>query len=385
MRREDFIMPKRQTHVPVLPSPPSLRHPAPDRPSSGGVTRRDLLKGAGGTALWAGMLATPALLAPKRAVAADSLVYVSYGGATQDAEVEAFLKPFEADAGVKVISANGPDIAKLKAQVMTGNAEFDVIDFIGSQAIAADRAGVLEKLDYSVIDKTDMTVPAEAAGYPFYVYGGGIAYDPARHPDGKHPTDWAQFWDVKAFPGRRGLRSRPDENLELALMADGVPAKQLYPLDVDRAFRSLDRIKPYVAKWIVETPQTISLVQGNEIDFVFTYSGRVQAARKQGVSIAYVYEANIVTPAYTCVAKGTRNKGAAMKLTSYFARPDRQALFCNILGYSPVKRAALKLLTPETMAQQPRLDDPKTAVTNVTWWADNFIEVNKRFKEWLLT
>jgi putative spermidine/putrescine transport system substrate-binding protein len=365
MQREDFTMPERLL--------------------SGGVTRRDLLKGAGGTALGAGLLATPALLASKRAVAAESLVYVSYGGATQDAEVEAFLKSFEADTGVKVISANGPDIAKLKAQVMTGNAEFDVVDFIGSQAIAADRAGVLEKLDYSVIDKTDMAVPAEAAGFPFYVYGGGIAYDPARHPDGKHPKDWAQFWDVKAFPGRRGLRSRPDENLELALMADGVPAKQLYPLDVDRAFRSLDRIKPYVAKWIAETPQTISLVQSNEIDFVFTYSGRVQAARKQGVSIAYVYEANIVTPGYTCVAKGTRNKVAAMKLTSYFAHPDRQALFCNILGYSPVKRAALKLLTPETMAQQPRLDDPKTAVTNITWWADNFIEVNKRFKEWLLT
>ena len=95
-------------------------------------------------------------------------------------------------------------------------------------------------------------------------------------------------------------------------------------------------------------------VQSNEIDFVFTYSGRVQAARKQGVSIAYVHEANIVTPAYTCVAKGTRNKAAAMKLTNYFAHPDRQALFCNILGYSPVKRAALKLLTPETQAQQPK-------------------------------
>jgi putative spermidine/putrescine transport system substrate-binding protein len=384
-------MPKRQIHArtlpgtPSVPSAPSSQRLAPDRPSSGGVTRRDLLEGVGGTVLGAGLLATPALLVSKRAAAAQSLVYVSYGGATQDAEVEAFLKPFESDTGVKVISANGPDIAKLKAQVMTGNAEFDVIDFIGSQAIAADRAGVLEKLDYSVIDKTDMAVPAEAASIPFYVYGGGIAYDPARHPDGKHPTDWAQFWDVKAFPGRRGLRSRPDENLELALMADGVPAKQLYPLDVDRAFHSLDRIKPYVAKWIAETPQTISLVQSNEIDFVFTYSGRVQAARKQGVSIAYVNEANIVTPAYTCVAKGSRNNAAAMKLTSYFAHPDRQALFCNIMGYSPVKRAALKLLTPETMAQQPKLDDPKTAVTNITWWADNFIEVNKRFKEWLLT
>ena len=45
----------------------------------------------------------------------------------------------------------------------------------------------------------------------------------------------------------------------------------------------------------------------------------------------------------------------------------------------------MKLLTPDTMAQQPRLDDPRTAVTDITWWADNFIEVNKRFKEWLIS
>jgi len=356
---------------------------AAQRISQTGVTRRDLLKAGG--ALGAGLLAAPALLTPRSARAADSLVYVSYGGATEDAEVAAFIKPFQADTGVNVVAANGPDIAKLKAQAMTGNIEWDVIDFIGSQVTAADREGVLEKLDYSVIDGSDMAVKTEPAGYPFYVYGGGIAYDPARHPDGKHPTDWVQFWDAKAFPGRRGLRSRPDENLEMALMADGVPAKDLYPLDVDRAFKSLDRIKPHVAKWIAETPQTISLIQSNEIDFVFTYSGRVQAARKQNISIAYVYSANIVTPAYTCVAKGARDKAAAMKLTSYFAHPERQAMFCNTLGYTPTKRAAMKLLTPDTLAQQPNLDDPKTCVTNINWWADNFVEVNKRFKEWLLT
>ena len=237
--------------------------------SSDGISRRGMLRGSG--LVGAGLLAAPSIILSRRAVAAESLVYVSYGGATEDAEVESFLKPFEADTGTQVVAASGPDIAKLKAQVMTGNAEWDVVDFIGSQAIAADRAGVLEKIDYSVVDDTDMFVPKEEASFPFYVYGGGIAYDPARHPDGKHPTDWVQFWDAKAFPGRRGLRSRPDENLELALMADGVPAKQLYPLDVDRAFRSLDRIKPYVAKWIPETPQTISL-----------FMPRIRPARRSG-------------------------------------------------------------------------------------------------------
>jgi putative spermidine/putrescine transport system substrate-binding protein len=349
-------------------------------PKNGGTgsTRRDLLvRGAA--------LALPAVIIPARAFADQKLVFVSYGGTTQEAQEKTVIRAFQQETGIQVITASGPDVAKLKAQVRTGNIEWDVVNFIGSQAVSAAREGLLEKIDYSIVDASDMFLPTKEATLPWYSYGGGIGYDPNRHPAGKHPRDWPQFWDARSFPGRRGLRSRPDENLELALMADGVPAKSLYPLDVDRAFKSLDRIKSHVAKWMAETPQTISLLQANEVDFVFTYSGRVEAAKKQGLNLAYVYESNIVTPAYMCVAKGTRNRAASMKLVNYFLRPDLQAAFCNVMGYTPVKRAAMKLLTPEVRAQQPNLDDPTTAVTDVEWWADNFAEVNKRFKEWLIT
>src|SRR5690606_32151017 len=102
-------------------------------------------------------------------------------------------------------------------------------------------------------------------------------------------------------------------------------------------------------------------------------------------SMEFVYKNNIITPSYMCVTKGTKNKDAAMKLVNYFLRPDLQADFCNIMGYTPVKRAAMPLLTEEVRNQQPDLDDPGTAVTDVEWWADNFAEVNKRFKEWLIS
>ena len=115
-----------------------------------------------------------------------------------------------------------------------------------------------------------------------------------------------------------------------------------------------------------------------------TRARRVEAAKKQGLSLDYVYEANIVTPSYMCIPKGTKKRDAAMKLVSYFMRPDLQAAFCNIMGYTPVKRAGVPLLTDEVRIRQPNLEDPKTAVTDVDWWADNFTEVNKRFKEWMI-
>lgn len=164
-----------------------------------------------------------------------------------------------------------------------------------------------------------------------------------------------------------------------------MPAHQLYPLDVDRAFRSLDRIKPYVPKWIAETQQTITLMQTNEVDFVYTYSGRVEAARQHGIQVGFVYNANLVTPSYMCVLKGTKHRAAAMKLVSYFLRPDQQAAFCNLTGYSPIRRAAMKLLTPETLAKQPKMDDPNTAYVDGHWWASNFDKVNQRYQEWLLS
>lgn len=312
-----------------------------------------------------------------------SLVWVGYGGSTQDAQRVAFVDPFTKDTGINVTAAAGPDLAKLQAQVQTGNMEWDVLSVIGSQAIRAGASGLLEAIDYNVVDKEGLEVEPLEYCAPYYAYGGGIAYDPKRNPN--PPTTWKEFWDVDTFPGRRGLRNRPDENLEIALMADGVPAKELYPLDVDRAFASLDRIKPHVSHWIPQTPETISLLARNEIDYVFTYSGRVEAAQKDGQSIAYVYENNVVTAAYLAVAKGSANRDAAMRLVSYFLKPELQAAYCDEMGYAPTKAAARELMSPEVLARQPDLAAPGTAVTDNTWWAEHGDAVTTRFKSWLLS
>ncbi|TEA74180.1 ABC transporter substrate-binding protein [Allopusillimonas ginsengisoli] len=340
--------------------------------------RRRLLIGA------ASAIAAPSIL-HARNIDTKQLVYVSYGGTTQEAQEKTIHKSFEANTGIKILSTTGPDIAKLKAQVMTGNVEWDVVSFIGSQALAAQKAGLLEKLDYQIINTSGLAIGKEEYCVPWYVYGGGMAYDPKRTPPEHAPKNWVEFWDSDNFPGRRGLRSRPDENLELALVADGVDPKSLYPLDVNRAFKSLDRIKPHVAKWIAETPQTISLLQTNEIDFVFTYSSRAEQAQANGNSIAYIYKHNIVTPSYLCIPKGSRNKKSAMELINFYLQKDQQADFVNITHYTPVNSAARILLTPEAKASQIDLTDNETIITNVEWWADNFAEVNHRFSEWRIS
>lgn len=343
-----------------------------------GANRRQFITGG------AAAIAAPFVLSSTRALASGKLVFVSWGGSLQEAIDRTILATFAKETGIEVVSVSGPDLAKLKAQVQTGNIEWSLFEAGGPQVVGAAREGLLEKIDYSIVDASDLFVPASEVTLPFYSYSGGIAYDPKRHGPGKFPRSWEEFWDVESFPGRRGLRTKPDETMELALLADGVLPKELYPLDVDRAFRSLERIKPYVAKWIDATPQTISLVQNNEVDFVYTYLGRVHLAQQQGISIEYVLENNLVTPSYLGVPKGAKNKDAVMQLINAFIRPDLQAAFCNEMNYTPMKRSALQLLDPAVLAAQPDLDDDRTAIVNVEWWAENFAEVSVKFKEFLL-
>ena len=51
-----------------------------------------------------------------------------------------------------------------------------------------------------------------------------FAYDTSVIGDG--PTTIADFYDLAKYPGKRGMRKTPKANLEMALMADGVPAER---------------------------------------------------------------------------------------------------------------------------------------------------------------
>jgi putative spermidine/putrescine transport system substrate-binding protein len=346
------------------------------------VGRRGILQGFAATTL----LAAPAVIVPGRSWGGDTLVMVGWGGANQEMYEKIFVAAFTRDTGIPVVMDSGPDLAKIKAQVMTGNVTWDVVSLAGPMAVGAERAGLLEKIDYSIVHKVDSFLPPRETSFAFYTYWGGTAYNPTVTPPDAIPKSWADLWDAKRFPGRRGLRAYPQEMLEIALMADGVPPKQLYPLDIDRAFRSLDRIKPFVTKWIAQTPQTITLVQTKEITFSYAYAGRVDAGNASGLPIAFASAQPLINPNYIAVVKGTKRREAAMRLMDYFMRADLQAAYCNALpGNGPIARAAVPMLTGKASSMLPNFDDPQTAVTDVEWWTDQYNQVSQRFKEWLLT
>lgn len=344
------------------------------------MSRRQVLRGTAASAL---AIVAPAI--SNRALAEDSIVFAGYGGSNQEFQDKAFIKPFEKETGIKVVQTSGIDLARLKAMVTTQNLEWDVMNLAGVYANVADKTGLLDPIDTKIVDTSDMLVKPTASVMPIYSYYAGIAYNPTRVPGGKFPMNWPEFWDVAKFPGKRSMRSEPYETLEMALMADGVSPKNLYPLDVDRAFKMLDKIKPHVLKWGI-SQDAITLLQRNEVVYSYAFGGRVLAMKSAGVPMEIHRKSTLITPGNFVLPKGSKKRDIAMKFIAFSMRPDRQAEFCELQpGYSPSKRAALPLLSRATQDMQPDVDDPGTIVVDLGYWAEHYDKIALRFKEWMLT
>jgi len=348
------------------------------------ITRRRLLAGAGSAAIGAGITG-PLILTPGKAKAADNILLISWGGNYREAVENTLCKPFTKETGIGVTVADTPDLAKVKVQVSSNKVEWDVFDGPGAMMMSGSRAGYWEPLDKSIVDTAEVPVGVNPDNVAFYLAAGGVGFDPKRTPAGKHPEDFKQFWDVAAFPGRRGLRTRISEMLEMALLADGVEPAKLYPLDVERGFKSLDKIKPHITKWIDESPQALTLVQTGEIDFSYVYSGRVKNAQAQGGSIDYSFKQSINIPEYLAVLKGAPHKEAAMKFVAFALRADRNAAFAEAMSYIPANSKSAAMMSEESRKWLPDLKNPNNVTMDDGWWAPKFDDLQRRFKEWLIT
>ena len=207
--------------------------------------RRRFLQKAGAAAA---ATALGPLLITQRTIAQTRTLYVnSWGGSFTAAQDAAYFKPFTAETGIHIRTVTPVSYAKIKAQVQAGRFEFDMTSINSMQWLRASREGLAEPIDWTIFKKD--TLPAEAIvangyGVASNIQGTNLCYRRDKFPNGG-PKSWVDFWDVKRFPGARGLCINDSpRTLIFALLADGVPADRLYPLDVDRAFKKLDQIKP---------------------------------------------------------------------------------------------------------------------------------------------
>src|SRR5471032_2256900 len=170
------------------------------------------------------------------------------GGSMGTAMRKAFFNGYEKKYGIKVVETSPADFGKLRAMVDSGNVEWDMTEIGGQDAIRATEMNLVEKIDDKIVDRSKYPEKVRTP-YVFAssVYTTIIGYRTDVFKNDNHPKSWADWWDAKKFPGARSMRNHPTDNLEFALLADGVPMDKIYPIDFDRAFKKLDQIKPHVS------------------------------------------------------------------------------------------------------------------------------------------
>ncbi|MDX3906754.1 MAG: ABC transporter substrate-binding protein [Pigmentiphaga sp.] len=310
---------------------------------------------------WPARIAVAAALGIGAAWAAhaqESIVVASYGGLYQDTQREAFFKPFTEATGIKVIEASGISVAKVRSMVQTGNVEWDVFITSTSDFAQLVKANLLEPIDYSKFDPKLLEQLDETAKKS-HVLGTQwtsqvLAFSTKAFPGGKHPKNWVDAWDVKAFPGPRILTAGnyAVNPIEVALLSTGEGKDKVYPLNLDKAYAQLEKIRPNVVRWVNSGSAVSQALVDGEAVIGYTNSQRVQQLKDGGAPIDFVWNDGVISMTYWAVPRGAKNKQAAMKFLEFVSRPEQQAAIAKS-SIGPVNKAAFALLSKEEVARLP--------------------------------
>ncbi|GAA3220074.1 ABC transporter substrate-binding protein [Nonomuraea helvata] len=312
-----------------------------------------------------------------------SVVFVGTGGTYQAAQREAFVKPFTASSGIKVVEDQPVTYAKLKTMVDSGRVTWDVAEADPYYAIA-NCGRYLEKIDRTVVDVSSIDKRLVSdCGIPDMKTAFLLVYNTEKY-GAQPPQSWRDFFDTARFPGKRGMMNDAKEGgLEIALVADGVPTDQLYPIDYTRAFRKLDTIKKDLKFFTTGAEQQQAMETG-QVDMVLAWPGRASQAARNGAKIAPVWNQPMFFWDVLVVPKGTPHKAEAMKFIAHAITPAAQTTLTQHIAYAPIHPGA-KLPSDEVIRQYLPLGQDKGTgfLRDMSWWAQNLDPATQKWTAWV--
>jgi putative spermidine/putrescine transport system substrate-binding protein len=318
----------------------------------------------------------------KALAGASQVFFVSWGGTTQDAQTKAWGVPFGAKTGTNVVQTGPTDYGKLKAMVDARNVSWDVVDVEHDFGVYAGKIGLAEPLDFAVINKSELD-PRFVTDYAVgsFVSTHVLGFDKSKF-SGETPSHWPDLFNLAKFPGKRAYYKWVGPGLlEVPLLADGVKPSELYPFDLDRAFKKLDTIKKNIV-WYSSGAESQQLLASGETPVGMFWSGRLYSLLKDGMGVGISWNQNLVAADLLLVPKGAPDKQAAMKFLAYAVSAEGQAAMANMSGYGPVNTKSIALLDPDILKFQPSEHAEQNVPINIEYWAENRENISKRWYEW---
>lgn len=359
-------------------------------------TRRSVLRSAAAATL--PPLAAPFLhIRPAKADRGE-LVVASWGGSRATAFREVMFAPFERATGIKVRDDGPPEAARVRAMAQAGNVTWDILDTDIPAILTMAKNDLLHRIDYGRLSAARLAripqVLKHEYGVGHLIYSFNIVFNTCAFPDGRHPKSWAEVWNPavrggRSFPFRGGISPQ----LEFGLLADGVGPAQLYPLDVERAWRAMDRLRPLVTKWYANHAEAIQLLSAGEVDICCTIGPRGITAKQSGAPVDVEWNEGKLAPDNWAIPKGTRNLDAVYQFLDFALDPRIQAEVSKRVPYGPSNLDAFNHLSEAEAAVL------NTAPANLSrqfwhdteWWGTvgpdgktNVERETERYARWML-
>ena len=360
------------------------------------------------------LMTTTALTVAASMVSADGhmaneMTIVSWGGAYSASQKNAYHDPYSANTGVTIINdeSSAEAVAKLRAMSEAGNVTWDVVDVVAADAIRLCDEGLAMEIDPDTMlaAAPDGTSAADDFGdlmvsdcfIPQIVYSTTFGYRTDMVGD-TPPTSVCAVFDTDAYPGKRSLEKRPINNMEWALLCDGVAKDDIYevlatPEGQDQAFAKLDTIKDDVIWWSAgaETPQ---LLADGEVVMGSTFNGRLfSAIAEQNQPIGMLWDAQMLDFDGWIVPAGLSDERLARVKDYLFFATDTQRLAdqAKYISYGPARASSAPLVGDHGTLGIPMAEhmptDPANSknvfVTNYEFWADYRDDLDAKFQAWL--
>jgi mannopine transport system substrate-binding protein len=340
--------------------------------------------------LAAGALAASGAKAQPR----GELVIATTGGVWEQQMRQYFFAPFEKETGIKVITISGSDsqnAARVKAMVTAKQVSWDLYQAGEIQSSSDEHRAVNEDMSpfcEHMSTREGLLPGACKPGGVLSAYGTTLlVYNRDKFP-GTKPRNWADFWNVRDFPGKRSLPNFNDpwRVLAAALLADGVPAEKLFPLDLDRAFKKMDQIKPHIGLWWRSGDQSVQGFRNGEYVMGMIWQTRASALRGEGLPLNWSQEQAILVGDRWAVIKGAPNRANALRFLEFFLdNVEGQAKRCEVSTCTPVSRAAARMMSAEAQAALPLAPEvfKGLIVPDASWINANKEKLLDRWNLWI--
>lgn len=337
-----------------------------------------------------------ALPSPTPAAARD-LVVLGVGGAVGAAQAAALFEPAQA-AGIAITARVWqPSSLALETEMAGGRAIPDMLQLRGDLLRQACAAGRLIKLDWDKLGRDKFAPSAiQDCGIGSLLVATALVWNREKFSG---TPGWAEFWDIARLPGKRGLPASPRATLEIALLADGVAPADIYKTlrteeGIDRAFRKLDQLRPFIAWWKTGAEGARMLTSG-EVLLAAVPTGDIAAPPVSPVAVAgptakpaaavdlaVQWSGALTSVLFWSVRAHTDMPEQALKFLALTTDPALQARLQATTGYgglaksdTPPDDGPFSTAAPGRMAGALAMDD--------AFWRDNLQRLSDRFEAWL--